>query len=320
MPDDRPAHVPKPALRVVVAGGGVAGLEALLALRADAGALCDLTLLAPGAEFAYRPHAVTGAFGLGAVHRYPLAPIVRDAQARFVTGAVAEVDDDAGALTTDDGRTLPFDALLLATGARAVPALPGAATWDDTTDAAAVHELLLGLQSAAIRRLALVVPPGPRWPLPAYELALLLARRARGVGADPELFVVTPERSPAAAFGAAPSEEVAAELEAAGVRFEGSATAAPAPSDDHTLLLGESGRPLTIDRVVALPRLLGRAPRGVPADAHGFIPTGRHGEVTGLRRVWAAGDGTAFPVKHGSLAAQQADAAAAAIAARAGAA
>jgi sulfide:quinone oxidoreductase len=40
--------------------------------------------------------------------------------------------------------------------------------------------------------------------------------------------------------------------------------------------------------------------------------------VRGLERVYAAGDGTDFPVKHGGVAAQQADVAAEAIAALAG--
>ena len=58
---------------------------------------------------------------------------------------------------------------------------------------------------------------------------------------------------------------------------------------------------------------------GVPADADGFVPVDRHGRVTGLAGVYAAGDGTAFPIKQGGLATQQADAVAETIAAAAGA-
>ena len=58
---------------------------------------------------------------------------------------------------------------------------------------------------------------------------------------------------------------------------------------------------------------------GLPRDAHGFIPADRHGAVAGLRDVYAVGDVTAFPVKQGSVAAHQADAAAAAISASLGA-
>jgi len=42
-------------LRVLIAGGGVAGLETLLALRALAGDLVDLELLAPEPALWYRP-------------------------------------------------------------------------------------------------------------------------------------------------------------------------------------------------------------------------------------------------------------------------
>ena len=65
---------------------------------------------------------------------------------------------------------------------------------------------------------------------------------------------------------------------------------------------------------MALPRLAGPWIDGLPHDAEGFIPTDRHGAVPGAEAVWAAGDGTAYPIKQGGLAAQQADAAAAAIA------
>jgi sulfide:quinone oxidoreductase len=57
----------------------------------------------------------------------------------------------------------------------------------------------------------------------------------------------------------------------------------------------------------------------VPADADGFVSVDAHGRVAGADHVWAAGDGIAFPVKFGGLAAEQADAAAADIAANAGA-
>src|SRR3954465_2442555 len=41
--------------RVVIAGGGVAGLELVLALKALAGDRVDVTLVSPDEEFAHRP-------------------------------------------------------------------------------------------------------------------------------------------------------------------------------------------------------------------------------------------------------------------------
>jgi sulfide:quinone oxidoreductase len=84
-------------------------------------------------------------------------------------------------------------------------------------------------------------------------------------------------------------------------------------------VLRPSGRRVTADRIVALPRLRGRAPTGVPSGAEGFIAVDPHGRVIGAEHVWAAGDGIDFPVKFGGLAAGQADAVAADIAADAGA-
>ena len=70
------------------------------------------------------------------------------------------------------------------------------------------------------------------------------------------------------------------------------------------------GRRLAADRVVALPRVLGRRFEGIPRDEQDFIPIDEHARVEGLSHVYAAGDVTNFPIKHGGLAAQQADAAA----------
>jgi len=79
------------------------------------------------------------------------------------------------------------------------------------------------------------------------------------------------------------------------------------------------GTSIAADRVVSLPRLRGVPLAGVPQDADFFIPTDGTGLVSGLPDVYAAGDITTFPIKQGGLAAQQADAVAEAIAARAGA-
>ena len=67
--------------------------------------------------------------------------------------------------------------------------------------------------------------------------------------------------------------------------------------------------------MVALPALLGPRIPGLPDDGDGFIPIDEQCRVQGLDEVFAAGDAAAFAVKHGSLATQQADAAASAIAA-----
>ena len=72
--------------------------------------------------------------------------------------------------------------------------------------------------------------------------------------------------------------------------------------------------------MISLPRLEGRRIGGIPHDADGFVAVDEHGGWSGWSGVYAAGDVTAFPVKQGGIATQQADAVAEAIAAAAGAA
>src|SRR5687768_696529 len=89
------AQCPHPApRRVLVAGGGVAALEAALALQALAGDRVAITLLAPDRVFAYRPFAATEPFGGPAVLRFPLAAIAADRGFALVRDAVAAVDAD----------------------------------------------------------------------------------------------------------------------------------------------------------------------------------------------------------------------------------
>jgi sulfide:quinone oxidoreductase len=301
-------------LRVVITGGGVAGLEALLALRALAPDRCAVTLVAPDTDFVYRPLAVGEPFSLGFARRYPLRGIADACGAEVVRAAIAAVDDRARVAITADGRPVPYDALLLAVGARTVSALPHALCWDDA-DPERLGGLLRDVEQGYSRRVAIVVPPGPVWPLPAYELALMTARQAQGMGAEPELTLVTPEPTPLARFGPRASAAVAAEMRAAGVAVECGAYAETFAGHAVRVGLRPSSRSIEVDRVVALPVLRGREVQGVPHNEDGFVAVDRYGKVPGLERVWAAGDGTAFPVKFGGLAAQQADAAASAIAA-----
>ena len=73
-----------------------------------------------------------------------------------------------------------------------------------------------------------------------------------------------------------------------------------------------------MERVVALPRLRGPYIAGLRCNHDGFLRADRHGLVLGVDDVYAIGDATSFPLKHGGIAVQQADAAAESVAARLG--
>jgi sulfide:quinone oxidoreductase len=306
---------PEP-LNVLIAGGGVAGLEALLGLHAVAGDRVRLTLIAPDADFTFRPMAVAEPFALGRAERLPLARFAEETGAELVTDALTGVDDGARTVRLRSGGTRSFDALLVAPGGRPIAGVEGATTWWPGGDPEIYGGLLRDIEEGYSKRVAIVVPPGAVWPLPAYELALMTIGEARAMGQDDvDVTVITPERSPLWLFGARASAAVSEELGTAGVTLKTSVVARPARGG---LSLEPGGEKLSVQRVFAVPRLLGPALDGLPLDDEGFVEAGDDALVTGCERTWAAGDGVVSPVKFGGLATHQARRAVAAIARLAG--
>ena len=310
MTETTPSHV-------VIAGGGVAALETLMALRDLAGDRVAITLIAPEANFTYRPMKVAEPFYLGHAREYELADIARDHGARFLHDSVAEVEAEEKVVRCATGVHVPYDQLVLATGAAAVPAFRDALTFGEDPAERRLHGLLADLEQGYVKRVAFVVPGDSTWTLPLYEIALMTARQVWGMGMDGvEFTLVTPEERPLAMFGVPASDAVGHMLATEGIEFVGSSH--PSVGQGH-VIADPSGRRIDVDRVVALPVLVGRRLAGVPCDDGGFISVDPHGRVPRVAGVYAAGDGTAFPVKQGGLATQQADAVAQTIAAEVGA-
>jgi sulfide:quinone oxidoreductase len=304
-------------LRVLIAGGGVAGLEAMLALHELAGDLVDVELLAPDLHFWYRPLAVAEPFGRSQAYHFELPVVAGEVGASFTPGALTAVEPDRHVAHTSRGAELEYDVLVVACGARATPALEGALTFRGPSDTERVQALLGELEAGAVRRLVFACPPSAGWSLPLYELALLTAahleeREIAGV----ELTLVTPEPAALARLGAGASEAVELLLAEHDVTLVTDSRPVSFAAR-HLELAGRRG--VKADRVVALPRLQGLRVTGLPHDRDGFVATAADGLAGGLLEVYAAGDITRFPVKQGGIAAQQADVVAETIAALAGA-
>ncbi len=305
-------------LSVVLAGSGIAAAEAALALHELAGERVTITLLAPARKLRVRAMAVAEPFGLGHCDAVPLPEIARAAGAELIADSFKWLDAPERTVHTAGGLELPYDALLLALGARARPAFSHAITLDDRRVDEQIGLLLSDIESGAVRSLAFLVPSPLPWPLPLYELALLTAAWAREHGHQLKLQLVTPEPAPLAVFGGAASRAVAELLERA--RIETIPSALCGVPSSGIVSVHPGPQTLRVDAVVALPQLFGPPAPGVPSGAHnGFIATDPFGRVRGLQGVYAAGDATDFAVKHGSIAAQQAETAARSIASRAGA-
>jgi sulfide:quinone oxidoreductase len=304
----------EPAHRVVIAGGGVAAIELLLALRAAAtGRAFDVTLVAPGEWLTYRPLAVTEPFGDAPPRRYDLAGICADLDATPHRDVLAHVDAAGRVAITGGGARLSYDSLVIAAGARTQLALEGVHTFMPDDDPESLRWILRELDDGAVRTLAFVAPAASGWQLPLYELALATARHVRDRDLDGvSLLLVTPEETPLAAFRGTGSDAVARLLLRAGIEVR---TDAHVAKYEHGMLwLMPGSRRLAADRVVALPRVVGPSIGGLPSDGDGFIRVDGHGRVPGLDGVYAIGDATTFPLKQGGIAAQQADVVAALVA------
>ena len=304
--------------RVVIVGGGVAALEGLLALRELAADRVDIALVAPVDEFLYRPLSVGEPFGLTAPRRFSLWEIARDQDASFHRTRLESIDADRRSIRTAADTELAYDALLIAIGARPAEGVPGALTFGGSSDVPQLREVLDETESGVVHRIAFTMSDETWWPLPAYELALLTsAHMERQAVANVSVEVVTPESRPLGLFGSEGSDRVSRLLERAGISVH---TGAVPERFEGGCLRVRDGAGLEFDRVIALPIATVPHIAGLPEQGpRGLIPTDRHARVEGLSRVYAAGDATWFPIKQGGLAAQQADSAASAIAALAGA-
>jgi sulfide:quinone oxidoreductase len=310
-----PARTPP---RVIVAGSGVGAVETVLALRALAESVeIEIDLVAREDHFVYRPLAVVEPFGYPPPYRLPLDRLEQTHGVRHVRDTIARVDADAHRITLADGGELDYDALVLATGAVAEQWLPDALAFWGPKDVEDYRALLANLEAGTVDHVLFAVPPGASWALPLYELALLTTAWIADHGViGAELTLATPQHEPLPLFGPSAARVVRDLLGNRGIHLLTETQVTSVRHDGATL---SDGSAVPADRVVTLPRLVGNPPPGLPTEGDRFVPIDEHGAVAGLRDVYAVGDVTAFPVKQGSVAAHQADAAAAAISASLGA-
>jgi sulfide:quinone oxidoreductase len=310
---------PKPPTsgHVVIVGGGVAGLESLLALRALAGDRVDLTLVSNDDWFVDRPMTVAEPFGLGSAARLSLPEVTAELGAAFVRGSVIAVDGAGRQVTCSDGQNLAFDTLIIALGAQARAPFDDAITFGLEGSIEAIREMLGRLRSREARSVCFVAPTMTGWLLPLYELALMTTRELAQSNIDGvQVRLLTPEDRPLSLFGGRLSQSIGRLLDRAGIEFVQKSFA---KVNGGGLTNDVLGQPRS-DYVVTLPLLSGPALAGVPtSEPHEFIPVDEYGRVTGVPAVYAAGDAVDFPVKQGGIATQQADVVAKHVAARYGA-
>ncbi len=300
---------------VVVCGGGIAGVEGMLRLRRLAGDRVRLTLVSPDSALTYRPLAVREPFAPTSLRRYSLDRIVADLGAQWVKERLSSVNSASRRVRTESGAELQYDALLLAVGARETSPYEHASVFTDRDTENRFHGMVRDIEMGYVKSVVFVLPHEWVWPLPLYELALMTAQRARSIDVKAQITFITSEGRPLRAFGQAAGEAVVPLLEKTGITlYAGVRARVPTPG---VVTIG--AKELKADRIVTLPKITGRAIRGVPAGTRWFVPINERCVVPFTEdRIFAAGDATDFPVKHGGIGAQQADTAAAGIAHLAG--
>jgi sulfide:quinone oxidoreductase len=271
--------------------------------------------MAPGADLVQRPDSVRTPFSGVSAPRLRLERLAAlGIDLRHDT--LSAVDLPRREIRTRDGAILRYDRLVIATGAHGVESLPGAVHFRGPLSAGRLEGEITALARAGGRPLTFVVPPPASWPLPIYELALQSAAAVARQGGTGSVRLVTPEPRPLDMFGPNVSDALARLLHRAGVEVFTGVRAAAVLEDQ---LVTADGGLLAAGHVVTVAALEGPRFPGLGYDHSGFLSTDRHGRVYGAADVFAAGDVTTGPIKQGGLAAQQADAAAATIAAEAGA-
>ncbi len=141
--------------RIVVVGASLAGLRAAEALR-DEGFTGELTLVGDEPHEPYdRPPLSKAVLSGWLPSDHTVLPRLRDVDARWLLGTAATGLDVPGRqVTLADGRRVPYDRLLIATGSRARP-------WPDSAGGGlrGVH-VLRGRDDADRLRAALLAGPG----------------------------------------------------------------------------------------------------------------------------------------------------------------
>ena len=316
----------RPPLQVVILGGGFAGLESAFRLRQRLGERVELTLVSDRPSFLFRPNTIYIPYGAEPDNLLlPLADPAQRQGLRLIIDRALRIDPVARQVTLAVGGPLPYDRLIIATGAALRPGeLPGLAAHGGSIGALGdmrelrhrVERIVDRGQRRQATRVVFLVPPGNRCPGPLYELALMLdthLRRSDARGAV-DILCVTAEGTFLQLLGPRLHPVIQGEFQARGV------TALTGRSAVEVLegrLRFADGMELDFDELIACPPHAAQVRWDpLPLDDHGFLRTRlRDRAVLGVPTVYAPGDAGDFPLKQAFLAFLEADAVAESIAA-----
>ena len=307
--------------KIVVLGGGFAGLESAFYLRKRVRDNADITVVSADDRFLFKPNTIYIPFGTDpASLTFPLEPAVQKKDISLVHARAGAIDPDKRLISLDGGEKIEFDYLVVATGAamrpEEVPGLGEHASSIWTTDdmlrlRRSFQEISAAAESGARRRVLFLVPRNNKCSGPLYEMVQMLETwlRGKGVRQTVDITYSTHETAYIQVFGPRLDDAVAQEFDRRDISgHRGYAVQRVEDGVAHY----ENGRSLPYDLLVTLPPYIASTPfENLPADDRGFIATDPASRrVAGYPNIFAVGDAADFPVKQAFLAFLEADAAA----------
>jgi len=289
--------------KVVVVGGGFAGLSALSALQHSN---LDVTLVDRNVYSTFQPllYQVATAGLTSADVAYALWSITRRTGARFHKGLLTKVDAERRTISLDDGFELPYDYLILATGVSAnFFGIPGAdknsICMYTRSDAVAVRERIMDeLESRSWEGnkagLSITIAGGGATGVElAGELAETLPKAASRYGLAPDLpSVRLVEAGPTILAGSSPQliDKAARILSDLGVRVRTNATIAAATEEGFRLTDGQlvEGGVFVWAGGLKAPGLV--ADSELPTGHNGRVKVDRYLRVLDHPEIYVAGD------------------------------
>ncbi len=304
--------------KIVVLGGGFAGLESAFYLRMKMPKEADITLVSDRERFLYKPNTIYVPFGLDPEKlMIPLAKPTKRKNIQFMQARAHEIDADNKVVHLD-GQKLPYDYLVVATGAGMRPTeIPGLAEYAHTiwtpkdmlTLRGAFDQLLRDPNGKGRRQVLFLVPPNNKCAGPLYEMVMMLDTWLRRHNARNRVDLVwsTYEDSFIQAFGPRLHQVVGNEFEQRGIAGYNQYVVQEVKADE---VIYQNGARQAYDLLVSFPPYIASTPfPGLPSDERGFIRTEMGSrQVVGFPEIYAAGDAGDFPVKQAFLAFLQSDA------------
>lgn len=301
--------------RIVILGGGFAAISAAEALASAAGGEHEIILISKSREFIFFPAIVPMVFGDFQPEeiRFDLRLKLAQHSVEFVEGDVTAINTKSRTVEVTGDRmdlTIGFDFLVVAVGRRLaaanVPGLFKHAHHLLSVDAALkFKEAISTFESGSI---VVGLCPDASLPVPVCETALALGERfakeiRRG---DVSLSVVVPTTLENAFAGTALFRDVEDEFDRAGIGLVSDFAVTTVEKKRIVSALGDS---VDYDLLMLIPPFSGQLSLrnyGAVTDISGFAKVNSLMQVTGLDRVYAAGEIVSMPgPKFGYMAMRQ---------------